>query len=511
MQDLKELVQIITPNKLRSIELLDLHAEGASKLREFYEGIADGTFESDADAADHFYGEDETYSTYQSLRNNLKNRLTNALFLINTKQASYTERQRAFYECNREWAAAKILLANNARISGIALGHKILKIAKKYDFSDLVLDISRMLRLHYGTREGNPRKFNRYNELFKKFEEIWAAENLAEEYYVQLLSGHVKNREQGKSMHDEAAKYYKEIQPAVQKYESYRLQFSAILLQMIQYNSIGDHENTIAVCAKGVELFENKPYRADTPIQNFLIQKLVCHIQLKQFEEGKQTAEKCLGLAVEGHFNWFKFQELFFLLSMHSQEYVQAHRTLQYVIHHPRFQFLPEFVQELWRIFQAYMHFLVKIGQVDLTEEEIEKSYSKFRLGRFLNNTPTFSKDRRGVNIPILVVHILFMILEKRHDEAIEKIEAIKKYCSRYLVKGSTFRNNCFIKMLLVIPESAFNRIKTEREVQKYRVRLDENPLNVTNQTHEIEIIPYEELWDLTVELLDNNTFYDPD
>jgi len=156
------------------------------------------------------------------------------------------------------------------------------------------------------------------------------------------------------------------------------------------------------------------------------------------------------------------------------------------------------------------VHFLVKAGKIELPEEAEKEAYSKFRLGRFLNNTPTYSKDRRGMNIPILVVHILFMILQKRHDEAIDRMEAIDRYCSRYLVKGSTFRNNCFIKMLLTIPKSAFNRIKTEREVQKYRERLDENPLNVTNQTHEIEVIPYEDLWELTIELLDDNTFYDP-
>jgi len=214
-----------------------------------------------------------------------------------------------------------------------------LKVAKKYEFSELVLDISRMLRLHYGTREGDKKKFNRYNRLFKKFEEIWAAENLAEEYYVQLATGQVKNKEQKQAMHEEAKKCFEEIRPAVEKYESYRLQFCAAWLKIIEYNSVGDHKNTIAVCANGVELFENKPYRADTPIQGFLQQKLVCHIQLKQFEEGQEAARRCLELAVDGHFNWFKLQEQFFLLAMHSQEYRQAHDILHQAVNHTRFQF----------------------------------------------------------------------------------------------------------------------------------------------------------------------------
>jgi len=508
MQDLQELVQIITPTKLRSIELLDNDPDTPSLLRTFYEGIAEERFTTDQEAAEYFYNEDETSSTYQSLRNNLKNRLINSIFLINMKQASYTERQRAFYECNREWAATKILIANNARVSGIALCHKILKIAKKYEFSELVLDVSRMLRLHYGTREGDKKKFDRYNKLFKKYEDIWKEENLAEEYYSQLAIEYVNNKEQHQETFENAAQCYEDVKPALERHQSYRLQFCATLIRTIQYNCIGDHQRTIDVCEEGVRLFEAKDYRADTPIQIFLHQKLVCHIQLKQFEEGEKTALKCLELAVEGHYNWFKYQELFFLLSMHSREYRQAHDILSLVINHSRFRFLPDVIRETWRIFEAYVHYLVKIGKIDLPDEIKDESYSKFRVGRFLNETPIFSKDRRGMNIPILVIHILFMILQKKHDEAIDRIEAIEKYCSRYLVKGSTFRSNCFIKMLLKIPDSAFNKIKTIRQAKKYRRRLDEHPLNVTNQSHEIEIIPYEDLWEFAIDSLDNS-FYE--
>ena len=81
------------------------------------------------------------------------------VFMLDASAPSYNERKKAYYESYKDWAAAKILLGKNATFSGIRLSHKILRQAKKYEFTELILDISRTLRIHYGSKEGDVKKY----------------------------------------------------------------------------------------------------------------------------------------------------------------------------------------------------------------------------------------------------------------------------------------------------------------------------------------------------------------
>ena len=107
------------------------------------------------------------------------------------------------------------------------------------------------------------------------------------------------------------------------------------------------------------------------------------------------------------------------------------------------------------------------------------------------------------MNIPILVIQILMMIRQHKYSRAKDRIEAVKKYCSRYLRKDDTFRSNCFIKMLMQLPASSFHKAGVARRAEPYRKKLEQVPLNVANQTHEVEILPYEDLWEMVMDSLD--------
>ncbi len=85
------------------------------------------------------------------------------------------------------------------------------------------------------------------------------------------------------------------------------------------------------------------------------------------------------------------------------------------------------------------------------------------------------------------------------------RIESIEKYCSRYLRQGDTFRSNCFIKMLLQIPKSKFQTNSLIRKTEQLVELLKSVPLEYARQTSEIEIIPYEDLWELVLDTTSKN------
>ncbi len=144
----------------------------------------------------------------------------------------------------------------------------------------------------------------------------------------------------------------------------------------------------------------------------------------------------------------------------------------------------------------------MKLGKIDPSKSD-DKPLRKFRLGRFINDAPTYSKDKRGVNISILVIQLLLLVQNKKYLELLDKLDALNMYSHRYLKSDNTFRSNCFIKMLAKLPDADYHPIRWERYVKKYRQRLEEHPFELSYHNLDLEVIPFETLYDLVVEMLE--------
>ena len=106
------------------------------------------------------------------------------------------------------------------------------------------------------------------------------------------------------------------------------------------------------------------------------------------------------------------------------------------------------------------------------------------------------------MNVHLLIIQMLSYTVQEQYNRAIDRVEAIQKYCGRHLRRNDAFRSNCFLKMLLELPINGFHRAAVERKVEKWQKKMDEVPFDIVSQSHEMEIIPYEVLWELVVESL---------
>lgn len=501
MNLVKGLATLIWGTKLYLPELIH-SIEGHPKLSLLYQGLVNDKFKDDDDASMALYQSDKRHSAYLKLKNNLRRRLIDAVFFIDTQKEKFSDRQRAYFECYKEWAAAKIILSRNTQPAAMVLLEKILKKAEVFEFTDLVVDITRSLRLHYGTREGRQDKFIHYNEEYHKYWEILRFEDLAEEYYVELSSSYVQNKALKSETQESAIKAYEELKPAVIKYGTYRLLLYSGLIQLIVHSSVNDYERLLEVCDYKLEKFSQKPYTAGIPIQIFTYQQLVCFIQLGDYSRGQQAAPKALQYIEKGSYNWFKYNELFLQFSFHTENFQEGCEVLERVFNEKAFELLPASLKEIWYINLAFAVFLQREGKISLPPDD--SVFNHFRLGKFLNTIPIFSKDKRGMNVPILIVQMLLLLQEQKDDQVIDRIDAMKKYCSRYLKENELFRSNCFINMLLEIPLQNFHPVAIRRHTEKYWQRLKKVPLETAQQTREIEIIPYEKLWAIILEHLEN-------
>ena len=500
MQILRELIQIINRTKLRGLRKIGFPFEADNRLAEFYDHVADG-MSDEKEIAEQLLGKPVLSGGYRRLKSDLNDRLIDALFLVDLTQPSYNKRQVAYYEIYKNWSASKILIGKNARFASVQVAERALRQALEYEFNDVALDISRHLRLHYGTIVGDKRKYEHYATECDRLQALAQAENLAEGLYAELIIHFVRQKADQEHITEQATTSYGRLVPLLEQMDSYNLRLYANLIQLASYTSAHDYEGAARACDDMIQYFEAKSYTASVPLQIAYYQKLVCYLQLRRFDEQALPIDRCLRLMEEGSFNWFKFQETYLVLALHTGKYERAYDTYRKSVKHSRFNSQPASLREYWRVLEAYLHFLVEVGELPTAAED--KRFSKFRIGRFLNQTPIFAKDKRGVNIGILIVQILFLVTRGQYGDTIDKIDAVEQYCRRYLYQNDTLRAFYFIKALLVLPKSGFHREGVRRKAEQYLEKLAQEPLERagTSAAH-VEIIPFERLWEMLISSL---------
>ncbi|MEM1319140.1 MAG: hypothetical protein AAGG75_02725 [Bacteroidota bacterium] len=502
MDFILEVVRIINTHRVQRVEILGEHYGEKSKYSQLYQGIKEGKISSDKDAATLLYDGDVNNLNYKKFKFRFRQRLIDTLFFIDTNAPNFTDIQSAYYNCYKNWAAIRILFGKSAKRSAVILAEKLLRQALKFEFTEIILNLSRVLRLHYATVIGSKRKFKVYDELLKSQLFILEAETKVEELYEDLLIEFVNSRATKGGFSEKAQQYIDELSPYLGKVNTFNFIFFSHTIMVLRYEIINDHNNVVEKCLEAISALQLKPFTLKGQFFPFLFKILSAYLKMGRYEEIPSIAQKCTQVIDEGTINWFKFHQVYFQYLLHIEEYEEALIVLEKITLHPRLKFQSQDTRENWKIFSAYMYFLSSLGLI-ADDKFSKKNKRMFRLGKFLNEVPAFTKDKRGFNISILIIQVLVFLCDKKYNAIFDRINALERYSTRYLRRNDTFRSNCFIKMLILIPKGHFNRMAVERHTENYSKQLKSMPLSQANQSSEIEIIPYDRLWEYILRLLD--------
>lgn len=502
IEEINSLINVISKNKVKQIDIVGEQNGSNSNVQKLYDLIAKGTITNDSEAEEHFFEGNPYQSAYfNRLKRELKKRLLNTLFFIDVNQPNFTDIQKAYYQSHRQSSAVKILIGRGARMAAISLAEKTIKKSMRFDFTDITIDLARNLRMHYGNIEGNKKKFSLYRNIVKKYTDIYQAELLAEDYYCDIAINFTASSGKKPELLDTVREYYKELRAILKKHNSYRLNLHAYLLFFYRYEIESDHKKTLEVCKEAISYFESKPHIASkTVIFSFLIKELSCYIITKKYKEGEIVANKCIELQPKGSINRLLALDYYVILQFHSNMFEKALDLYLIAINEFNIDNQLKASFEHWKIHEAFLHYLSAIGKISKNIN----SEKNFKLTKFLNEVPSQSKDKQGVNVSIIIIQILFLLQKGKYGEIIDRTEALKTYTHRYLRRDHTFRSNCFIKMLLCLPAASFHKAGVIRRAKKHLDLLNSVPLEEANQSPEVEIIPYETLWGFVLESLDN-------
>ncbi len=503
MKKLIELINIVNKNKVKSIEVIGKPSSKDTLLSKFYNAIHDKKVQSDEDALLLLYGKDADKKAFYKLKHTLKDRLLNTLFLIDIKENKYDDRKQAYLECQKGMAAVNLIIKTDiGRNTVIWLAEKTLKKAIHWRFSEIAVALSSNLCGYHATSSGNRKSFEAYDQIRSDFQELYNAELIVNSKYNDILCYYVNDKSTKTYIYEVADRHLKSIEHLNPKIKSSRFIYQKAMLEIAKYMSINNYEKTLTLCENALEELSNLEHASTKAIVPIRYQMVACCIQLKKYDRGKKQIEAILASQESGSYTWFKAQELFISLLFHTQQYDKAWQTFITVSTNKKFSKLPVHIREVWKIYEAWLYFLFQMDRIQSVDAE-KFIAKKFRISRFINEMNVYAKDKKGLNIPILIIHTILLLLHKKHGVLIDRVEAISKYTDRYIKKMENQRSNFFIRMLVEIPKNDFQIKRIKTKTANYLSALKNIPIDVSEQNHDVEILPFEDTWDLIMELIE--------
>lgn len=499
---IQSLVQLISEFRVKHIDILG-NEDSKSKHTFLFKKITSGEITNDEEAAQLLFNKKANSEIYRRFKSDFKEKLLNHLFFLDNQHHSLHSYQRAVLMVQKRWGAITILYQRGHILAATQLAERLLPMAIQYELTEAVVSILTQLKTFYGTQSGDLKKYQLYKELHQQYFELLCLEMQAKDMYENVRINYARSEAYQPELAAQATRDYETLLPALSKKHSAELHFLASILKIAAHIASHDYENVLQVCQEALVYFSKKPFDYRKGISIVLDIKLGACIQLKKYEEGTLAGKQALEINQPSSTNWYLTIGNHIVLSLHCEKYTEAFEYFLLASSQKEFYTVSEKIKERFKLYEAYLFLLASLGKLEqVTLADFPKK-GKFRLNKFLNEIPIFQKDKSGMNVPVLILQILYLTQEQNFDKAIDKIKAIELYCHRHLHKHNTlYRANCFIQALIELPKAGFHRYAFIRKAEKYIKKLQELPMEKARQSYIVEIIPFETLWEFVIESL---------
>lgn len=230
--------------------------------------------------------------------------------------------------------------------------------------------------------------------------------------YEQLLSQVARSKSYSQELTATAKEYFNQSKELSKYQQSFHLHLLHYRIGLLYYQVIGNYRLTLNLCNRlQVFLKKNSRYRLASREGEIALLKMVCCLYLNDYKNGKQNADEALKFYTQGSNNWFVVLQNYFMLAMHAGKHKQAAEIFEQATGHQRFQYLSDEKSEEWKIYEAYLHYVMPA----------KTKGKEFKILKFINEVPIYSKDKGGLYPAILIAQLLFMI-DRGDEDRIEKI-----------------------------------------------------------------------------------------
>lgn len=494
MNDLMTLAKIVTLRGLSTLPVMDLGAApDNSRESQLVQVLLKGAARTEAQVAKAVYGQATSANlvALKRLKSRVQAKLLNHLYFLDHSDPRHLVSRRYQMTCLDLLHKGSALLAEGDYVLGQRLLRRCLTEAQAGEFTPYAVQSARLLCSVYAELN----KLAPYHKMDLVLQDILRIQQLedeAERIYNSahlVISGPVKGRRPLLELMPERVQQLEALHRRAKTFNTF---FPLYRLRIMHAELSGDFGEIIRLTGTATRQFREgklNPRRFDRRFNAYI--SITAYLRGRQPAKGLRLAKEGLRLFSESSNNWFIYQEYHVLLALHSKQYDYAQQLLHEVAQNPAAVKLRPAALERWELNRRYADFVAPPVQPTTT----------LPLSQWVLLLPEQSRDKSGHNVAILVLQLLHYLRQHDFDEALVRLERLRKYQQRHLQADSSPRSRLFLRLLRTLADTGFDPTKAQKRGLAIHETLQQTP-NTGDAYSETEIIPYEHLWELALQLL---------
>ncbi|MCI1189945.1 hypothetical protein MON38_21180 [Hymenobacter sp. DH14] len=485
----------MTSRTVQAVPMLDLRSKQANKERVLVEMLLRAPEATQLQLAKAVYGKatPAKVQALQKLQSRVQGKLLNQLYFLDHSDQRHLVSRRYELECLDLVHKVSILYAERDFKLAERLLLRCLRLAETGEFTQYVVQTARMLRNLYGEQR-KPAPYKKVTKTLLKAQQQLAWEDEAEQLQADMQLAVTSTVAARRNLLAAMPGHLAQLEGLYKRGRSFGT-YNALYRARITYEELrGNFKELIRVVAAAERhLQEGKlnPRRFDLRFNHFMT--IYAYLRSRQPVRGLLLAERYIRDFHPSSNNWFYFQEHHVLLAMHAGRYELAQQVLDAVAKNPAIVGQREAAMQRWDLYRSYLNFVLPTARV-LSARQRQVAQQMLLL-------PEYSRDKRGHNVAILVLQLLHYLRERNLELVLLRLERLRKYQQRHLTEATTLRSRLFLRLLQVIVDKNFEPKKAAERGQKLLQHLRDTP-PPGEAFAEVEIIPYENLWEIVLGLL---------
>lgn len=503
MEDLRDIAYMLNRYQAREIHFItNPNSKGRDtddRYWEYYLGLREGRWKTEEEVAIHF-GMEYPSKLYNRFRNELKDRLLDTLLFVQIGVPGMNQYTMALQEVSKLFVQTQTLFRAGGGDIFVETGLKCLKLALQVEELSTAIEVARLLSSYILVRPQLHHYREYISSIITKYTPALMAEINLQQAYEQFTLQFANEKGFKAKYAGEAFFIAEDFAKVAKKYPYKNIQIYYYTLLVYSKTLCHDWFGGLEAAEEAIAILKRKKYLIYSGMTMFMLQKMACLTMLERFEEARLTALETADLIPNGSSKWFKCYQLYVVNALYAERYAEAWSLVQMIQKHERFKTISEVDQESWHLYFGYLCLLIVRNRLLLTYDEKPRP---FNLQRWLNDFKWLIADKQGSNLPVQILQIHVLLIEKRYDELDNRVEALRKYWQRNLDKyNEHFRTVQMLKLLEILVKYRHDPPTMHAAAAPYIERLSNSSNDILDRTFEIEVVPYERQWQWILEEL---------
>jgi NifU-like protein involved in Fe-S cluster formation len=489
---IKELTELVSlteqalPNPEESLVFFSRNNRDVLRL---FHAIQSNNFRTEADAIQKSNVGERT--KFRQVAKELLHCLEQMVLQIGYEKETFDPLNNGRFRGFQLTAICKSLAVQSCKNATRKVAEELLRIGVEYARPEFVVEACKSLMNSICVSGESTQDYESYLGMFETYAQWRLLEERAITYIDLVTLSYTRKKALQRQNACLAKSHLETLKPYVGIIPSHNFHMAYYLLDSMYYQIEANYKASAHSNDEAIQYFTSRQYPCAGTLRVFYYHGIINCLYLGQYEKGEQYLKIALDQVLVGNNHWFNTLEIGFYLKMHHEDFIGAAELYSRAVRHKRFYVLRDSQRETWNILGAYLYIVQQLKGLTMPEGMAPKVKSS----RFRNEIKDYSQDKTGMNIAILAAEVLLEFVEGKDNELWDRIAALEKYRERYLRNSDdTHRSQLFIKILVILSKYNYDSDKFLDKAQPYLKELRTVPLQLTNQAHELEIVPYEKL-----------------